>query len=234
MVGLSKASELAKPGMAVTCMTQSLCSLEHHGVLRRWAVVSLEAAGQASVWGGAKKPSWEWDPHLQWDTVWVCEVTSNSNTNNNNINEQTHLWCFIVSQSKDIPEANSSLLKSPLCCKRCCCWGLGSENFLVASLFVLYYSILLPKCISELLSAAGALVNSFDELLTLQFGEAGICWKPVDVSLFLGRSSCLRFCSYMCGCTTLQHSYWENKGRLGVVLLCFFCALMWNAHYIVN
>lgn len=29
--------------------------------------------------------------------------------------------CFIVSQPKDMPEANSSLLKSPSCCNRCCC-----------------------------------------------------------------------------------------------------------------
>lgn len=28
---------------------------------------------------------------------------------------------FIVSQSKDMPEANSSLLKSPSCCNRHCC-----------------------------------------------------------------------------------------------------------------
>lgn len=120
---------------------------------------------------GTKKAFWEWDLHLLWDTGWVCEVTSNSNTNNSstnnsNINEQTPLWCkvFIVSQSKDMPEANSSLLKSPLCCNRCCCWGLGSGNFLVTCLFVPEYSILLPKCISELLSAAGALINSPDEL----------------------------------------------------------------------
>lgn len=95
LVGLSKAPELAKPGMAVTCMTQSHCSPEHHGVLRRWPVVSLEAAGQASGWDGAKKPSWEWDPHLQWDTGCVCEVTSNSNTRNSNISEQTPLWCKV-------------------------------------------------------------------------------------------------------------------------------------------
>lgn len=100
LVGLREAPELAEPGTAVTCETQSRCSPEHHGVLRRWPVVSLEAAGQASGWDGAEKPSWEWDLHLQWDTGWVCEVSSNSNTNNSstnnsNIKEQTPLWCKV-------------------------------------------------------------------------------------------------------------------------------------------
>lgn len=55
LVGLGEAPELAELGMAATCETQSRCSPQHHGVLRRWPVVSLEAAGQAGGWDGAQR-----------------------------------------------------------------------------------------------------------------------------------------------------------------------------------
>lgn len=196
--------------MAVTCVTQSRCSLECHGVLRRWPLVSLEAAGQASVWDKAKKPSWEWNPHLQWDTGWVCEVTSNSNTNNSNINEKPLFGarCSIVSESKDMPEATSLsfLLKSPSCRNRRCRWGLGSANFLVTCLFVPDYSILLPRCISELLSAAGALVNSSDELKLCCLEKVGFVENLLTCHCPLGEVHAYGSV-IMCGCTTLQHSY---------------------------
>lgn len=141
--------------------------------------------------------------------------------------------CFIVSQCKDMPEANSLLLKPPLCCNRRCCWGLGSGNFLVTRLFVPDYSITTSQVHIWIAASCWAFSKLSWWAQTLQFGEGRICWKPVDMTLSLGRSSCLRFCNYMwMYCSPAQ--LLAKKGRFGVFLLCFFSALMWNAHYIVN
>lgn len=210
--------------MAVTCVTQSHCSPEHHGVLRRWPLVSLEAEGQVSAWDRAKKPSWEWDPHLQWDTGWVCEVTSNSNTNNSNINEQTPLCCkvfYCIWVQGHVWSNVSSLLKSPSCCNEHCCWGLGSGNFLVTCLFVPDYSILLPRCISELLSAAGALVNSPDELRLCSLEKVGFVENLLTCHCPSGEVHAYGSV-IMCGCTTLQHSYWEKEEGWGFFYCAFF------------
>lgn len=222
LAGLSKAPELAKPGMAVTCVAQSHCSPEHQGVLRRWPLVSLEAAGQAvSEMRQRSHPG---------HGTHICSGTQGGSVNLPviaipiiAISMNKPLFdarCFIVSQSKDMPEANSPLLKPPLCCNRRCCWGLGSGNFLVTCLFVLDYSILLPRCISELLPAAGALVNSPDELKLCSLEKVGfvenllICHCPLgEVHAY---SSVITW-----GCTALQHSYWQKR-KVGVFFTVLF------------
>lgn len=129
--------------------------------------------------------------------------------------------CFIVSQSKDMPEAKSSLLKSPLCCSRRCCLGLGSGNFLVTCLFVPDYSILLPRCISELLPAAGALVNSPDELKLCSLEKVGFVENLLTCHFPSGEVHAYGSV-IMCGCTALQHSYWQKKEGWGF----FYCAFL--------
>lgn len=81
--------------------------------------------------------------------------------------------------------------------------------------------MLLPRCISELLSAAGALVNSPDELKLCSLEKVGfvenllMCHCPSGE--VHGYGSVI-----LCGCTALQHSYWEKKGRLGFFFTVLF------------
>lgn len=207
--------------MAVTCVTQSHCSLEHCGMSRRWPVISLEAAGQASGWDGPKKQSWKWDPHLQWDTGWVCEVTSNSNTNNCNINEQTPLWCTVFYCTSVQGYAWSKLMSPEM--------PFMAQQALLLRVREWKLPFNLSVCPGLLHTASQVHIWiavscwGFSKLSwwdqTPQFGEGRICWKLVDMSQSFGKSSCLQFCNYV----WMYYSPAQLLGKKGRLEL-FYCA----------
>lgn len=66
---------------------------------------------------------------------------------------------FILSQSKDVPKSCSSPEILFHAVEGIPAWGQGVKTSVVTRVFVLGYSVLLSKCVSQLLSAAGALVQ---------------------------------------------------------------------------
>lgn len=216
LAGLSKAPELAKPGMAVTCVVQStkVCWDDHWFLWRLQARPVSEMRQRSHPGNGTHVCSGTQGGSVRLPVIAIPILAISMNK------PLFGARCFIVSQSKDMPEANSPLLKPPLCCNRRCCWGLGSGNFLVTCLFVPDYSILLPRCISELLPAAGALVNSPDELRLCSLEKVGfvenllICHCPLGEVYAYGSV-------ITCGCTALQHSYWQKKEGWGFFTVLF-------------
>lgn len=58
---------------------------------------------------------------------------------------------------------------------------------------------------------------------TLLFGEGRICWKPVDMSLSLRRSSCLRFCNYVWMYYSPAQLLGKKKEGWGFFYCAFLC-----------
>lgn len=87
---------------------------------------------------------------------WVCKSDS-SKTNQQTLFAASHFYSVSVQGRAQVMLISSEILFRAV--EGIPAWGQGVKTSVVTRVFVLGYSVLLSKCVSQLLSAAGALVQ---------------------------------------------------------------------------